>query len=100
MDFGERMRSAREKCGLTQAQLAGKLNIKDARTIRKYESGETEPSFDRLVTIAKTLSVSLDYLFGLSEHDRPDDEKALLQAYYALPEKKRKDAVKLLKALK
>ena len=100
MNFGERLRFVREKSGLTQAQLADKLNIKAARTIRKYESGETEPSFERLAIIAQTLSVSLDYLFGLSEHDRPDDEKMLLQAYYALPEEKRKDAVKLIKALK
>ena len=42
-EIGERIKSARKAAGLSQTELATRLN-KTLRTIQKYESGEIEPS--------------------------------------------------------
>lgn len=41
-EIGERIKSARKAAGLSQTELATRLD-KTLRTIQKYESGEIEP---------------------------------------------------------
>ncbi|WP_297294805.1 helix-turn-helix domain-containing protein [uncultured Oscillibacter sp.] len=59
--IGNRIRQLRKGQGMTQAQLAAKLNIGD-RHLRKIETGEKGPSIDILIEIAALLGVSLDYI--------------------------------------
>ena len=71
--LGKRIKSAREQSGLTQEQLAEKLNI--SRTaIARYELGEIEPRLKNLVAIAKALNCSCDYLLGINDHIDSDME--------------------------
>lgn len=58
---GERIRCLRKQQGMTQEQLAIKLNISD-RYLRKIEAGEKGPSIDILVKMSSLLGVSLDYI--------------------------------------
>ena len=60
-NVGNRIRRLRQDRGMTQAQLAAKLNIGD-RHLRKIEAGEKGSSIDILIEIATLLGVSLDYL--------------------------------------
>ena len=46
-----RIREARERCGLTQAELASKLNI-NAVTLSGYETGKHVPKSETLSLIA------------------------------------------------
>ena len=46
--IGNRIRQLRKGQGMTQAQLAAKLNIGD-RHLRKIETGEKGPSIDILI---------------------------------------------------
>jgi transcriptional regulator with XRE-family HTH domain len=58
-----RMRSLREKSGMSQGELALKLNV--ARTTYSgYENGIREPDFDFIIKVADFHNVSMDYLFG------------------------------------
>ncbi|WP_299966353.1 helix-turn-helix domain-containing protein [uncultured Oscillibacter sp.] len=59
--IGNRIRRLRKDQGMTQAQLAMKLNISD-RHLRRIEAGEKGPSIDILIEIATMLDVSLDYI--------------------------------------
>jgi transcriptional regulator with XRE-family HTH domain len=60
----------RKNTGLTQAELAEKLNI--TRTaVTKWETGKTLPDYQTLINIAKIFCVSTDYLLGLKEQDYP-----------------------------
>lgn len=59
--IGNRIRQLRKTQGMTQAQLAMKLNISD-RHLRRVEAGEKGPSIDILIEIATLLDVSLDYI--------------------------------------
>ena len=58
---GERIRQLRKAKGMTQEQLAIKLNIGD-RYLRKIETGEKVPSIDILVELSSLFDVSLDYI--------------------------------------
>lgn len=67
-----RLKTAREKRGLTQPNMADALEV-TLRAYQRYEAGERDPSFDSLLIISKTLRISLDWLFGLIDED-PFDE--------------------------
>lgn len=83
----DRLRTAREKRGLTQRDL-GRLCGLGVNQINRYEQGVSDPGSAILTTIARELSVSTDYLVGLTDdpHDFSstalrEDELALLHAY-------------------
>ena len=68
--IGANLSSLRKSKKWTQAELAFQLNYSD-KAISKWETGETTPDIDTLLTLANLYNVSLDYL--VTEHQ--DDEK-------------------------
>lgn len=64
--FPERLKSAREKKGLTQAQLAERAGFQPS-AVSHFESGRRSPSFDNLKKLADALGVAIDYLLGRIE---------------------------------
>lgn len=64
MNKGDRIRKAREDCGLTQEELAKRLNT-TKQTIHKYETGLiTNIPSDKIELLAKTFNISPSYLMG------------------------------------
>jgi transcriptional regulator with XRE-family HTH domain len=62
---GERIRNCRRDKGLTQCELAERLDYASERQLQRIESGETSCSVDKLMEIAQVLGVSTDFLlFG------------------------------------
>ena len=66
MDYGARIRAARERRGITRDELARQLNLR-YQTFAKYEISAREPDFETLVQIANALLVSTDYILGCTE---------------------------------
>lgn len=66
MTIGEKIKSARKGAGLTQEQLAEKLNV-SRQAITKWESDKGLPDVENLKRIAKLLNVSVDYLLDDGE---------------------------------
>jgi Zn-dependent peptidase ImmA (M78 family)/DNA-binding XRE family transcriptional regulator len=65
MAFGNRLKLARLRAGLSLAALAERLDNKvSAQAINKYETGKMMPSSGVLVSLAKALGVSLDFLMS------------------------------------
>lgn len=64
--YGRRLKQYRVACGITQEQIAEKLNINRA-TYTKYETGVSEPSFDLLSRIVSIFGT--DFNSVLSEKD-------------------------------
>lgn len=64
--FANKLKELRTQHGLTQAQLAKKLNI-GTSTIGMYESNIRKPSFEVLIKIAIFFNVSTDYLINDDE---------------------------------
>jgi len=65
-DYDERIRTAREDTGLSQADLADELNEK-ASLIRKLERGETLPSDEVQTKLERHLDISLSGGAGADE---------------------------------
>ncbi len=77
LDFsiiGSRIQSARLKKGLTQEELAEKVDT-NQKHISRIEAGWHRSNLDTIVAIAKALQVSVDYL--IADFDNGDDESNL-----------------------
>jgi repressor LexA len=80
MDYkaiGNRLRSAREKAGLTQAEVAEKLKISTG-AYGHYETGRSEPNLESLNLLADLFKTTVDTLLG---REQPSLVKEL-EAYY------------------
>ena len=84
MALGEKLTQARKAAGLTQADVAAKLNV-SRQAVSRWESGDTTPTMDKLKTLARIYGVSLDWLCSDAadreppeaakpEADRPPDD--------------------------
>lgn len=63
--FGQRLRLARKKAGLSMQGLADRTSPRiTAQAISKYEADKMNPSSSVLVGLSKALGVSLDFLMG------------------------------------
>ena len=69
--LGERIAYARERTGLSTAQLARRLGVK-SRTLANWERDETEPRANRLVMLAQLLGVAPAWLFEGQKDYAPD----------------------------
>ena len=73
----ERLSKARERAGLKQVELAVALGDRyDQTMISAVECGRSALRFDGAVKAAQTLSVSLDYLAGLTDDPTPSAQLA------------------------
>ena len=59
--------SERVRIGLSQEDLAAKLNLKSRATVASYESGGEIPS-SKLIAMTELFPCSADYLLGLTEN--------------------------------
>ena len=61
--IGGRIREARTKVGLTQAEVARLLGV-STHSVWSWESGKTQPTHEHLVELASRCEVSTDRLLG------------------------------------
>ena len=62
--IGSRIARLREQSGLSQADLAKRMNISRAG-VQSWECGANSPSTDNLICMAKIFHVSTDYLLDI-----------------------------------
>lgn len=67
---GSRIKQLREECGLTQIELAEKLQISNS-AIAMYETDKREASDDIKIKMAELFGCSVDYLIGKSDIRNP-----------------------------
>lgn len=65
VNFGEKLRKLRTEAGMTQTDLAKRLNITKS-VVSYYELQERTPSPDVLIQLADIFHVSTDYLLGIN----------------------------------
>lgn len=74
MKFGEKLQKLRKENGLSQEQLAEKLNV-SRQAISKWEMG-TIPDMENVVKIGRYFDCSLDYLMNNElDSKRKQDEQ-------------------------
>lgn len=74
MSFSENLKAIRKKHNITQEDLADMLSV-SRQAISKWESGAGYPETEKLLILAKELSISLDYLFSERCHMVRPEEK-------------------------
>ena len=82
---GSTIRNLRERNGLTQAQLAERLNVSD-KAVSKWETGAGLPDITLLEPIARTLRVSVtELLTGFSAENKNMGANILRSKFYVCP---------------
>lgn len=86
-EIGGRIRLYRKQSGLTQEQLASKINVTKSR-VSNWEQGINRPDADILADICRALSVSPSDLLDvhLSTDELTDHERKVIRAYRSKPE--------------
>lgn len=65
--MGERLRTLRQNAGLSQAKMAKILGASQAG-VNRYEHGEATPSVETLRKYSDYFDVSMDYIYGQTDH--------------------------------
>ena len=65
-DFGIRLKQLRKKKGLSQSEVAKRLDV-TKNTISSYERNVISPKLEVLVALAVLYNSSVDYILGLSK---------------------------------
>jgi len=65
LTFGERLRKARERRGLTQSQVMKLTSITD-KSLSRYENNATTPDPETIHELIRLYDVSPDYIMGFS----------------------------------
>ena len=72
MDFPTRLKTLRKERNLTQKQIYEAVNMSPLG-YQRYEYGEREPAYSKLLALADYFNVSMDYLAGRT--DNPEINK-------------------------
>ncbi len=103
-DLGKRIQELRKQTGLTQAQLAEKVNISHTQLTR-YESKDVQPPADVLKRLAGVFDVSIDYLVNGNKSDKVEQtlkDAELIKQFKQLdklPDEEKKSILKVINAL-
>jgi transcriptional regulator with XRE-family HTH domain len=73
MEMSEVIRRRRTELGMSQADLGAAAGV-DARQIRRYEAGQSQPVLSVAVAIAGALGISIDELAPNSRNDGAKDK--------------------------
>lgn len=84
-EIGERIKKYRKLQGISQKELAARLNVGVSR-VSNWESGLNRPDVDIFAEICHILEVEPDALLGLGRHTISDEEMEILKAYRKRPE--------------
>lgn len=73
MNFSDRLRYLRKSLGVTCKEVYEAIGASQPSYYR-YENGDSEPSTQKLIALAKYFNVSIDYLVGRTDNPAIDNE--------------------------
>ena len=68
MDFNNRLYELRKRKGLSQEELAGRINV-SRQTVSKWEVGDSTPDMEKMIALSDLFEISLDELVLGREYD-------------------------------
>ena len=101
MDFNNRLYQLRKQKGLSQEELANRLNV-SRQTVSKWEVGDSTPDMEKLIAMSDLFDVSLDRLvMGKEDEEKPPisakSEFAIVLNEKVLTSNNKKKAKRILK---
>jgi len=103
-ELGKRIQEQRKLIGLTQAQLAAKIEVSHTQLTR-YESKNVQPPADVLQRLSEIFDISIDYLVNGNQSDKVEQtlkDAELIKNFKQLdqlPEEEKKSILRVLNAL-
>ena len=91
MEFGNRLYELRKQKGLSQEELANRLDV-TRQTVSKWELGETAPDIKQAQILSQIFNISLDELTG-------NDTKGVIYEKVSNTERLAGTVIRILKAL-
>lgn len=96
MGLGQNIALLRKNVGLTQEKLAERCAV-SRQAVTKWESGDSEPSIEKLVTLSDIFDVSIDEIvksdrvdsLKLNKNEDSIDYESIARYVYAMQQKKR-----------
>jgi len=79
--IGDRIKTLREKLGISQEELARRVGYTDRSSVAKVESGDVDIRAGKLKDWAVALGVSVGFLLGESTNNNPDLIRQMAEAY-------------------
>ena len=70
MTLCEKLTQARKAAGLTQADVAAKLNV-SRQAVSRWESGQSKPSTEKLLALGELYGVSINRLLNTENTEKP-----------------------------
>ncbi|MBS6461036.1 MAG: helix-turn-helix transcriptional regulator [Clostridium sp.] len=64
MNFGENFKNIRKQCGLSQQEVADKLQIEQS-SVSDWENDVSRPDYEKLIALAELYDVTLYELLGI-----------------------------------
>lgn len=103
LELYERIRNRREELQMTQDELAKKIGYKSRSSINKIERGENDIPQSKILSFARALNTTPDYLMGWEDVPNisqfNDDENQILLLYRRLSDTDRQAAFRMLNGL-
>ncbi len=101
-----RLLDLRKEKNASQRQMAAAFNVSQG-TYNNWEQGNTQPSIEQLIELAKFFKVSVDYLIGNSDEEGyikvqnslTDDEISTLARFNKLSDESKKHLLNFLSSL-
>lgn len=96
-ELGLRITNALQKQGMTQKELAERINVTEA-VISRYISGDREPKPDALANIATALHTTSDFLLGIEcdEFDHPRIRRLIARNASSMTEQEKRELINAL----
>ena len=66
MNFGENFKNIRKQCGLSQQEVADKLQIKQS-SVSDWGNDVSRPDYEKLIALSELYDVTLYELLGIDE---------------------------------
>ena len=66
MNFGENFKNIRKQCGLSQQEVADKLQIKQS-SVSDWENDVSRPDYEKLIALSELYDVTLYELLVIDE---------------------------------
>lgn len=98
MEFGKRLTDLRKAQGISQTELASRLEI-HKNVLGRYERDQAKPSIEIASRIAELLGVSLDYLVGATDAELDEGIVKQVQSIQMLPSEEKERILFTIDAL-
>ena len=77
MSLGERLYELRKNKGLSQEEVAERLNV-TRQSVSKWETDESKPDFDKIVPICELYEISTNELLSGTKEEKQEEEVAVI----------------------